>query len=98
VIKKYCNERKYFYYKHWIKIKINYLAAKKNAVITVTLKDTNNWQKVKNLVKLWDSNKKKEITVIIRADWDRKTAENITIVSEKLAEKKVVKKKNKFKY
>ncbi len=53
---------------------------------------------MKNLVKLWDSNKKKEITVIIRVDWDRKTAENIITVSKKLMKKEVMKKKNKFKY
>jgi len=53
---------------------------------------------VKNLVKLWDSNKKKEIIVIIRADWDRKTAENIITVSEKLVKKEIIKKKNKFKH
>ncbi len=53
---------------------------------------------MKNLVKLWDSNKRKEITVIIRVNWDRKTAENITTVSEKSAKKEVVKKKNKFKH
>jgi len=47
---------------------------------------------------LWDNNKRKEIIVIIRVNWDRKTAENITTVSEKLVKKKVVKKKNKFKY
>ncbi len=53
---------------------------------------------MKNLVKLWNSNKKKEIIVIIRADWDKKAAENIITVSEKLVKKKVMKKKNKFKY
>jgi len=53
---------------------------------------------VKNLVKLWNNNKRKEITVIIRADWDKKTVENIITVSEKLMKKEVVKKKNKFKY
>jgi len=53
---------------------------------------------VKNLVKLWNNNKRKEITVIIRADWDRKTAENITTVSKKLTKKEVMKKKNKFKH
>ncbi len=53
---------------------------------------------MKNFVKLWDSNKRKEITVIIRTDWDRKTAENITTVSEKLVKKEIIKKKNKFKY
>jgi len=98
VIKKYCNEREYFYYRHWIKVKINCLAVKKNAVIIVILKDINDWQKMKNLVKLWNSNKRKEIIVIIRADWDRKTAKNIITVSEKSVKKEVVKKKNKFKY
>ncbi len=53
---------------------------------------------MKNLVKLWDSNKRKEITVIIRIDWSRKTAKNITTVSEKSIKKEVMKKKNKFKY
>ncbi len=53
---------------------------------------------MKNLVKLWNSNKKKEITVVIRADWDRKTAENIITVSEKSVKKEVIKKKNKFKH
>ncbi len=53
---------------------------------------------MKNFIKLWDNNKRKEITVIIRVDWDRKTAENIITVSEKSVKKEVMKKKNKFKY
>jgi len=53
---------------------------------------------VKNFVKLWDSNKRKEIIVIIRANWDRKTAENIITASKKLIKKEVMKKKNKFKH
>ena len=53
---------------------------------------------MKNLVKLWNSNKRKEITVIIRVNWDRKTVKNIITVSEKSVKKEVVKKKNKFKY
>ncbi len=53
---------------------------------------------MKNLVKLWNSNKKKEIIVIIRVNWDRKTAENIITVNEKSIKKEVIKKKNKFKH
>ena len=96
-VKKYCDERGYSYHRHWTRAKINCLAAKKDAVITVALRDTNDWQKVKDLVKLWDSNKRKGITVTIRADWGRKAAEDITTASEESAEEEVVEEENKSK-
>ncbi len=68
-VKKYSDAKGYFYYKHNVKTTINCLNARKNSEISVTLRDTSNWVKVKNLIKLWDSLKKKEITVIIKVNW-----------------------------
>ncbi len=62
----------------------------------MTLKSTSDWVKVKNLIKLWDSLKKKEITVIIKVNWGQKAIKDC-ITEKKVFKKEEKKKKNKFK-
>jgi len=62
----------------------------------VTLRSVNDWQSVKNLIKLWDELKRKEITVTIKANWDWKPKWDC-ITKNEVSEKEKKKKKKKKK-
>ncbi len=51
---------------------INCQGLKKKPETLVTLRSVNDWQLVKNLIKLWDELKRKGITVTIKANWGQK--------------------------
>ncbi len=81
IVKKYCDEKGYFYHRHNIKTTISCQGLKKKPETLVTLKSVNDWQSVKNLIKLWDELKRKEITVTIKANvmglqWDWHSIDN----------------------
>ncbi len=96
VVKKYCDEKGYFYHRHNIKTTINCQGLKKKPETLVTLKSVNNWQSVKNLIKLWDELKRKEITITIKANWGQKSKWDC-ITENKVSEKEEKKKKKKKK-
>jgi len=95
-VKKYSDAKGYSYHRHNVKATINCLGARKDSETPVTLRGTSNWVKVKDLIKLWDSLKKKEITVTIKANWGRKAIKDCT-TEKKVFEEEEKEKKNKSK-
>ncbi len=94
-VKKYCDDRRYSYHKHSIQATINCLGGKKDSGTPVTLRGTADWASVEEHVKLWDSIKKKGITVTIRANWGRKAMEDYTTEEEEKEEEEEEKNKPK---
>jgi len=67
-VKKYCDNKGYSYHRHNVKATINCQGPRKDPETLVTLKGASDWVRVKDLIRLWDSLKKKGITVTVKAN------------------------------
>ncbi len=67
-VKKYCDNKGYSYHRHNVKATINCQGSRKDPETLVTLKGASDWVRVKDLIRLWDSLKKKKITVTVKAN------------------------------
>jgi hypothetical protein len=93
-VKKFCDNKSYFYHRHNIKATINCSNSRKNFKILVTLRNASDWVRVKNHIKLWNSLKKKRITVIIKGQLRSKGNWRLHYWEEWEKKKKEKKKKN----
>jgi len=95
-VKKYSDAKGYSYHRHNVKATINCLGARKDSETSVTLRGTSDWVRVEDLIKLWDSLKKKGITVTIKVNWGRKAIKDCT-TEEEVSEEEEKEEKNKSK-
>lgn len=68
-VKKFCDNRGYSYHRHSVKAIINYQGPRRDPGTLVILRGASDWTRVKDHIRLWESLKKKGITVTIRVNW-----------------------------